>query len=98
MDKLLWKKKWFRFLSDKTTKYRFQIPSLDVTIKVSTYVAPMGRNVDFDVTLLKDTKAFVKEFTVEKLPQTGGALSNDVLLGMGTAMLGAAGLLKRKKK
>ena len=85
-------------IDDKTTKYRFQIPSLDVTIKVSTYVAPMGRNVDFDVTLLKDTKAFVKEFTVEKLPQTGGALSNDVLLGMGTAMLGAAGLLKRKKK
>ncbi|MBS5926642.1 MAG: NEAT domain-containing protein [Clostridium sp.] len=85
-------------IDNKTTKYRFQIPSLDVTIKVSTYVAPMGRNVDFDVTLLKDTKAFVKEFTVEKLPQTGGALSSDVLLGMGTAMLGAAGLLKRKKK
>ena len=85
-------------IDNKTTKYRFQIPSLDVTIKVNTYVAPMGRNVDFDVTLLKDTKAFVKEFTVEKLPQTGGALSSDVLLGMGTAMLGAAGLLKRKKK
>lgn len=85
-------------IDNKTTKYRFQIPSLDVTIKVNTYVAPMGRNVDFDVTLLKDTKAFVKEFTVEKLPQTGGALSSDILLGMGTAMLGAAGLLKRKKK
>lgn len=85
-------------IDNKTTKYRFQIPSLDVTIKVNTYVAPMGRNVDFDVTLLKDTKAFVKEFTVEKLPQTGGTLSSDVLLGMGTAMLGAAGLLKRKKK
>lgn len=85
-------------IDNKTTKYRFQIPSLDATIKVSTYVAPMGRNVDFDVNLLKDTKAFVKEFTVEKLPQTGGALGSDVLLGMGTAMLGAAGLLKRKKK
>lgn len=85
-------------VDDKTTKYRFQIPSLDATIKVSTYVAPMGRNVDFDVTLLKDTKTFVKEFTIEKLPQTGGALGSDVLLGMGTAMLGAAGLLKRRKK
>lgn len=85
-------------IDDKTTKYRFQIPSLDVTIKVNTYVAPMGRNVDFDVTLLKDTKEFVKEFTVEKLPQTGGTLSSDVLLGVGTAMLGVAGLLKRKKK
>lgn len=85
-------------IDNKTTKYRFQIPSLDVTIKVNTYVEPMGRNVDFDVTLLKDTKAFVKEFTVEKLPQTGGTLGSDVLLGMGTAMLGAAGLLKRKKK
>lgn len=85
-------------VDDKTTKYRFQIPSLDTTINVSTYVAPMGRNVDFDVTLLKDTKTFVKEFTIEKLPQTGGALGSDVLLGMGTAMLGAAGLLKRKKK
>ena len=85
-------------VDDKTTKYRFQIPSLDATIKVSTYVAPMGRNVDFDVTLLKDTKTFVKEFTIEKLPQTGGTLGSDVLLGMGTAMLGAAGLLKRRKK
>lgn len=85
-------------VDDKTTKYRFQIPSLDATIQVSTYVAPMGRNVDFDVTLLKDTKTFVKEFIIEKLPQTGGALGSDVLLGMGTAMLGAAGLLKRRKK
>ena len=85
-------------IDNKTTKYRFKIPSLDVTIKVSTYVAPMGRNVDFDVTLLEDTKAFVKEFIVEKLPQTGRALSSDVLLGMGIAMLGSAGLLKRKKK
>lgn len=84
-------------VDDKTTKYRFQIPSLDATISVSTYVAPMGRNVDFDVTLLKDTKIFVKEFTVEKLPQTGGALGSNLLLGMGTVMLGAAGLLKRKK-
>lgn len=81
-----------------TTKYRFEIPSLDSIIKVSTYVAPMGRNVDFDVTLLKDTKTFVKEFTVEKLPQTGGGLGSNIILGMGAAMLGAAGLLKRKRK
>ncbi|MGL4108416.1 NEAT domain-containing protein [Clostridium sp. LP20] len=85
-------------VDDKTTKYRFQIPSLDATISVSTYVAPMGRNVDFDVTLLKDTKTFVKEFTVEKLPQTGGVLGSNLLLGMGTVMLGAAGVLKRKNK
>lgn len=85
-------------IDDNTTKYRFQIPSLDSTIKVSTYVDPMGRNVEFDVTLLKDTKTFVKEVTIEKLPQTGGALSSGILLGMGTAMLGAAGLLKRNKK
>lgn len=85
-------------IDDKTTKYRFQIPSLDASIKVVNYVAPMGRDVDFDVTLNKDSMKFVKEFTVEKLPQTGGALGSNALLAMGTTMLGAAGFLKRKKK
>ena len=85
-------------VDDNTTKYRFQIPSLDAIIKVSTYVAPMGRNVDFEETLLEGTKTFVKEFTIEKLPETGGVLGSNALLGIGSAMLGAAGLLKKKKK
>ncbi len=34
----------------------------------------MGRNVEFNVELLKDTKKFVKDFTVSSLPQTGSPM------------------------
>ena len=42
--------------------YRFKINSLNDDIKVSAFIVPMSRNVEFGVKLLKDTYTFVKDF------------------------------------
>ena len=79
-------------------KLRFEIPNLDADIKVSLYVIPMGRNVEFNVELLKDTKKFVKDFTVSKFPQTGSAMGGNSVALLGMAMMGASMFIRRREE
>jgi len=48
--------------STSGNSYRFKINSLNDDIKVSAFIVPMSRNVEFGVKLLKDTYTFVKDF------------------------------------
>lgn len=77
-------------------KLRFEIPNLDADIKVSLYVIPMGRNVEFNVELLKDTKKFVKDFTVSSLPQTGSPIGGNSVALLGMAMMGASMFIRKR--
>lgn len=79
-------------------KLRFEIPNLDADIKVSLYVIPMGRNVEFNVELLKDTKKFVKDFTVSSLPQTGSAMGGNSVGLLGMAMMGASMFIRKREE
>ena len=79
-------------------KLRFEIPNLDADIKVSLYVIPMGRNVDFNVELLKDTKKFVKDFTVSSLPQTGSPIGGNSVALLGMAMMGASMFIRKREE
>lgn len=79
-------------------KLRFEIPNLDADIRVSLYVIPMGRNVDFKVELLKDTKKFVKDFTVLSLPQTGSAIGGNSVALLGMAMMGASMFIRKREE
>lgn len=84
---------------------RFQVSSLNDNIKVSTYVVPMGRNVEFRVQILTDTLTLIKEYTVapeavEKeltVPSTGDFAST-VLPILGLAASGAGVVLTRKRR
>ena len=77
-------------------KLRFEIPNLDADIKVSLYVIPMGRNVEFNVELLKDTKKFIKDFTVSSLPQTGSPIGGNSVALLGMAMMGASMFIRKR--
>lgn len=79
-------------------KLRFEIPNLDADIKVSLYVIPMGRNVEFNVELLKDTKKFVKDFTLSSLPQTGSSMGGNSVALLGMAMMGASMFIKKREE
>ncbi|WP_274293015.1 NEAT domain-containing protein [Clostridium perfringens] len=79
-------------------KLRFEIPNLDADIKVSLYVIPMGRNVEFNVELLKDTKKFVKDFTVSSLPQTGSPIGGNSVALLGMAMIGASMFIRKREE
>lgn len=79
-------------------KLRFEIPNLDADIRVSLYVIPMGKNVEFKVELLKNTKKFVKDFTVSKLPQTGSAMGGNSVALLGMAMMGASMFIKKREE
>ncbi|HII4485721.1 TPA: NEAT domain-containing protein [Clostridium perfringens] len=79
-------------------KLRFEIPNLDADIKVSLYVIPMGRNVEFNVELLKDTKKFVKDFTVSSLPQTGSPIGGNSVALLGMAMMGASMFIIKREE
>lgn len=79
-------------------KLRFEIPNLDADIKVSLYVIPMGRNVEFNVELLKDTKKFVKDFTLSSLPQTGSPIGGNSVALLGMAMMGASMLIRKREE
>ena len=48
--------------SGNSKSYRFKINSLNDDIKVSAFIVPMSRNVEFGVKLLKDTYTFIKDF------------------------------------
>ncbi|EOU1702662.1 NEAT domain-containing protein [Clostridium perfringens] len=79
-------------------KLRFEIPNLDADIKVSLYVIPMGRNVEFNVELLKDTKKFVKDFTLSSLPQTGSPMGGNSVALLGMAMMGASMFIRKREE
>lgn len=79
-------------------KLRFEIPNLDADIKISLYVIPMGRNVEFNVELLKDTKKFVKDFTLSSLPQTGSAMGGNSVALLGMAMMGASMFIRKREE
>ncbi|SCJ71068.1 heme uptake protein IsdC [uncultured Clostridium sp.] len=84
--------------SGDETYVRFAVGSLTDSIKVKTYVVPMAREVEFDVELLIDTLTFIKEYTVETLPNTGAATSSVAVAGLGLILTSAGAVLTKKKK
>lgn len=81
-----------------STNIRFKVSRLNDTIKVKTYVVPMSREVEFGVELLKDTLTFIKEYTVDTLPQTGAATSSAAVAGLGLLLTSAGTVLTKKRK
>jgi len=89
--------------SGDSVSLRFRVSSLSDSIKVGTYVIPMSRNIEFSVKLLENTLKFVKDYelTTENgglLPQTGSAIDTTMMMGAGSALIAAGGILKRRKK
>lgn len=84
--------------SGDTTNVRFVLSSLSDSIKVKTFVIPMSRGVEFGVTLLEDTLTFIKEYTVETLPQTGAPIGAGAVAGLGLMLTTAGTVLVRKRK
>lgn len=84
--------------SGDTTNVRFVLSSLSDSIKVKTFVVPMSRGVEFGVTLLEDTLTFIKEYTVETLPQTGAPIGAGAVAGLGLMLTTAGTVLVRKIK
>lgn len=84
--------------SGDTTNVRFVLSSLSDSIKVKTFVVPMSRGVEFGVTLLEDTLTFIKEYTVETLPQTGAPIGAGAVAGLGLMLTTAGAVLVRKRK
>lgn len=87
-----------RSTSGDTTNVRFVLSSLSDSIKVKTFVVPMSRGVEFGVTLLEDTLTFIKEYTVETLPQTGAPIGAGAVAGLGLMLTTAGTVLVRKRK
>ena len=80
------------------TNIRFAVSSLTDDIKVKVYIVPMSREVEFGVELLVDTLTFIKEYTVETLPNTGAATSSAAVAGLGLILTSAGAVLIRKRK
>ena len=83
--------------SGDTTNVRFVLSSLSDSIKVKTFVVPMSRDVEFGVTLLEDTLTFIKEYTVETLPQTGAPIGAGAVAGLGLMLTTTGTVLVRKR-
>ena len=71
-------------------------PSDSITVK--TYVVPMDKEVEFGVTLLQDTLTFIKEYTVDTLPQTGAPIGAGAVAGLGMLLTSAGAVLAKKRK
>ncbi|WP_122638548.1 NEAT domain-containing protein [Romboutsia sp. Marseille-P6047] len=87
--------------SGDSISLRFKVSELSDSIKVGMYVIPMSRDIEFGVTLLEDTLTFVKDFDLNEdgtLPQTGSALDSSMMIGAGSTMILAAGILGRRKR
>ena len=80
------------------TNIRFAVSSLTDDIKVKVYIVPMSREVEFGVELLVDTLTFIKEYTVETLPQTGAPIGAGAVAGLGLMLTTAGTVLVRKRK
>lgn len=84
--------------SGDTTNVRFAVSSLSDSIKVKTYVVPMSREVEFGVILLEDTLTFIKEYTVDTLPETGAPIGSGAVAGLGMLLTSAGAVLAKKRK
>ena len=84
--------------SGDTTNIRFAVSSLSDIITVKTYVVPMDKEVEFGVTLLEDTLTFIKEYTVDTLPQTGAPIGAGAVAGLGLILTSAGTVLVKKRK
>ncbi|WP_455542523.1 NEAT domain-containing protein [Intestinibacter sp.] len=87
--------------SSSTSKsYRFKIGSLNDTIKVSAFIVPMNRSVDFGVQLLENTYTFVKDFEVSEgnLPQTGSVINAESMLAGGSLITALGAFIGRRKR
>lgn len=84
--------------SGDTTNIRFAVSSLSDSITVKTYVVPMDKEVEFGVTLLEDTLTFIKEYTVDTLPQTGAPIGSGAIAGLGLILTSAGTVLLKKRK
>ena len=84
--------------SGDTTNVRFAVSSLSDRIKVKTYVVPMSREVEFGVILLEDTLKFIKEYTVDTLPETGAPIGSGAVAGLGVLLTSAGAVLAKKRK
>ena len=58
----------------------------------------MSREVEFGVTLLKDTLTFIKEYTVDKLPETGAPIGSGAIASLGMILTSAGVVLAKKRK
>lgn len=58
----------------------------------------MSREVEFGVTLLKDTLTFIKEYTVDTLPETGAPIGSGAVAGLGMLLTSAGVVLAKKRK
>lgn len=86
-----------RNVNGSETKIRFKVSSLADEIKVKVYVVPMSREVEFEVKLLEDTLTFIKEYKIDKLPETGAVAGSSIIYGLGL-MLTSAGVVLSKKR
>ena len=58
----------------------------------------MSREVEFGVELLKDTLTFIKEYTVDTLPETGAPIGSGAVAGLGMLLTSAGVVLAKKRK
>ncbi|MBU5336867.1 NEAT domain-containing protein [Intestinibacter bartlettii] len=87
--------------SSSTSKsYRFKISSLKDDIKVSAYIIPMSRSVEFGVKLLENTYTFVKDIegTNGSLPQTGSVINAESMLAGGSLITALGAFIGRRKR
>ena len=87
--------------SSSTRKsYRFKISSLKDDIKVSAYIIPMSRSVEFGVQLLESTYTFVKDIdgSGSSLPQTGSVINAESMLAGGSLITALGAFIGRRKR
>ena len=87
--------------SSSTSKsYRFKISSLKDDIKVSAYIIPMSRSVEFGVQLLESTYTFVKDIdgSGSSLPQTGSVINAESMLAGGSLITALGAFIGRRKR
>ena len=87
--------------SSSTSKsYRFNISSLKDDIKVSAYIIPMSRSVEFGVQLLESTYTFVKDIdgSGSSLPQTGSVINAESMLAGGSLITALGAFIGRRKR
>ena len=86
--------------SSNSKSYRFKISSLKDDIKVSAYIIPMSRSVEFGVQLLESTYTFVKDIdgSGSSLPQTGSVINAESMLAGGSLITALGAFIGRRKR
>ena len=86
--------------SSTSKSYRFKISSLKDDIKVSAYIIPMSRSVEFGVQLLESTYTFVKDIdgSGSSLPQTGSVINAESMLAGGSLITALGAFIGRRKR